>query len=126
MQTFHFWCQKVLPLVYEDSLSYLEVLCKVVDKLNEVIETTNLTNDDVKEIQTEIAEIQNWIKNFNTSYIQGLIEKYITTAIFVGITDSGYIFYTRPESWRDIQFNTTGLDIAVESQPEYGHLVLSY
>ena len=28
---FRFWCQKVLPLVYDDSLSYYEILCKVVD-----------------------------------------------------------------------------------------------
>lgn len=33
-----FWSQKVLPLVYDDSLSYYEVLCKVRDKLNELIE----------------------------------------------------------------------------------------
>lgn len=31
---FRFWCQKVLPLVYDDSLSYYELLCKVVDYLN--------------------------------------------------------------------------------------------
>ena len=37
----HFWCQKVLPLVYSDSLSYLEVLYKMKEKLNEVIKYTN-------------------------------------------------------------------------------------
>lgn len=37
----HFWCQKVLPLVYDNSLSYLEVLFKVKEKLNEVIKFTN-------------------------------------------------------------------------------------
>ena len=31
---FRFWCQKVLPLVYDDSLSYYELLCKVVEYLN--------------------------------------------------------------------------------------------
>lgn len=36
-----YWVQKVLPLVYDDSLSYYELLNKVVHKLNEVIETTN-------------------------------------------------------------------------------------
>lgn len=35
------WCMKVLPLVYEDSLSYYETLCKVVAKLNEVITQVN-------------------------------------------------------------------------------------
>ena len=34
---FKFWCQKVLPLVYDDSLSYYELLCKVVNFFNEVI-----------------------------------------------------------------------------------------
>ena len=36
-----YWCQKILPLVYEDSLSYYEVLCKTRAKLNEVIDCTN-------------------------------------------------------------------------------------
>ena len=36
-----FWCQKILPLVYDDSLSYYETLCKLTATLNEVIETIN-------------------------------------------------------------------------------------
>lgn len=36
-----FRSQKVLPLVYDDSLSYYEVLCKFRDKLNEVIGVIN-------------------------------------------------------------------------------------
>ena len=36
-----YWCHKILPLVYEDSLSYYEVLCKMKAKLNEVIENVN-------------------------------------------------------------------------------------
>ena len=35
------WCHKILPLVYDDSLSYYEVLCKTSAKLNEVITSTN-------------------------------------------------------------------------------------
>jgi hypothetical protein len=35
------WCNKILPLVYDDSLSYYEVLCKTSAKLNEVIDSTN-------------------------------------------------------------------------------------
>lgn len=38
---FKYWCNKILPLVYDDSLSYYEVLCKTSAKLNEVIESTN-------------------------------------------------------------------------------------
>lgn len=36
-----YWCNKILPLVYDDSLSYYEVLCKTRAKLNEVIDSTN-------------------------------------------------------------------------------------
>ena len=36
-----FWCQKVLPLTYDESLSYYEVLCKTNQKLNEVIDAIN-------------------------------------------------------------------------------------
>ena len=32
-----FYCQKILPLVYDDSLSYYETICKVAAKLNEVV-----------------------------------------------------------------------------------------
>lgn len=35
------YCYKILPLVYDDSLSYYEVLCKVKKALNEVIENVN-------------------------------------------------------------------------------------
>lgn len=36
-----YWCNKILPLVYDDSLSYYEVLCKTSAKINEVITSTN-------------------------------------------------------------------------------------
>ena len=126
MKPFGFWCQKVLPLVYDDSLSYYEVLCKVRDKLNEVISCCNETDTKFAELQTEIDRINQWISDFDTRYIKKLVDEYVVTMIFVGINDAGYIFYDMPESWDDIQFRTTGLDIDVASMPEYGHLVLSY
>lgn len=35
------WVHKVLPAVYDESLSYYELLCKVIHTLNEVIEQSN-------------------------------------------------------------------------------------
>ena len=35
------FCQKVLPLSYDDSLSYYEVLCKLTGKMNEIITVMN-------------------------------------------------------------------------------------
>lgn len=44
------YVQKVLPLVYDDSLSYYEVLAKVVAKVNELIDfTENYTLEQIRE-----------------------------------------------------------------------------
>lgn len=46
VRPFHFWSQKVLPLVYDDSLSYYEVLGKVTERLNDLIGVINDELDD--------------------------------------------------------------------------------
>lgn len=48
IREFRFWVQKVLPLTYDDSLSYLEVLAKVVEYLNTTIEEVNKMGDAVE------------------------------------------------------------------------------
>ncbi len=42
----HFYMQKVLPLVYDESLSYYEVVDKLVHKLNEIGLVTNKLVDN--------------------------------------------------------------------------------
>lgn len=126
LRHFHFWCQSVLPLVYDDSLSYYEVLCKVVKYINELIDSDKEIVDDVEELKSDLEVVQDWIDNYDTDFAERVIEEHLATMIFVEITDSGYFIYYIPETWEDITFNTTGYDINVESMPEYGHLVLSY
>lgn len=126
MPYFSFWCYKVLPLVYDDSLSYYEILCKVVTYINKLIEQDKIFGDELTNLLKELEKVKEWINNFDTSFLEELIKKYIATMILVEISDSGYIIYNIPESWKDITFNTTGLDIKLKIQPEYGHLVLSY
>ena len=128
-----FWCYKVLPLVYDDSLSYYELLCKVVSKLNELIEKYASFDDVVAEIQSAIDALQKQIDEFDTTYIEKLIKDKLANMIYVWISDAGYFIYYIPESWNDISFNTTGLDISNEelannghvANYEYGRLVLS-
>ena len=122
---FRFWCQKVLPLVYDDSLSYYEVLCKVVNYINNLIDTNNQIIEYADELKAELKVVQDWIDNFDTSYAESIIREYLATMIFVEISDAGYFVYYIPESWDDITFNTTGLDITIPDT-DYGRLVLSY
>lgn len=73
-EKFRFFCQKVLPLVYDDSLSYYEVLCKVKNKINEMIDYVDeledrsvaranaYTDSKIIEFQERADELE---KNFN-------------------------------------------------------------
>lgn len=54
---FRFWCQKVLPLVYDDSLSYYELLCKVVKYLNN-------TNEDVKLLGNSYLKLVEFVNGY--------------------------------------------------------------
>lgn len=73
--TFRFWCQKVLPLVYDDSLSYYELLCKVVNYLNNVIENVDTLNENINQINTDVTqEITNLQNAFNT--LQNYVDNY--------------------------------------------------
>ena len=125
LDKFRYWCQKVLPLVYDDSLSYYEVLCKVVDYINHLIEEDKIIEDDLASLHSDLEEVQRWIDNFDTSYAEQIIKDSIATMIFVEISDDGYIIYNIPENWKDIKFETTGLDVNIDGY-EYGHLVLCY
>lgn len=58
---FRFWCQKVLPLVYDDSLSYYEVLCKVITYLNNVIEDVADVEDNAQALLDAFNSLQAYV-----------------------------------------------------------------
>lgn len=51
-------CQKILPAVYSDSLSYYEELCHLVAKINEVIETFNEYEDIINKLANLSADLE--------------------------------------------------------------------
>lgn len=129
LKEFRFWCFKVLPLVYDDELSYYEVICKCVEYINNLIENDKAISNDVEQLKQEMKKVQEWINNYDTSFAESIIREYLATMIFVTISDSGYIIYNIPANWKSITFNTTGLDIENNigvGNYDYGHLVLSY
>lgn len=84
------YCQKVLPLVYDDALSYYEVLCKLTAKINELIELfnsyeeiinqlANLSEDitvmleDISNIKATLITIRNELNNLESQY-QNLVD----------------------------------------------------
>ena len=61
---FRYWCQKVLPLVYDDSLSYYELLCKVVDYLNKTMHDVETLHGDVVSLHTAYVELQSYVNDY--------------------------------------------------------------
>lgn len=49
-------CHKVLPAVYDESLSYLESLSKLTYKLNETIDSVNALDDNVEALNDTVTE----------------------------------------------------------------------
>ena len=64
LQPFRYWCQKVLPLVYDDSLSYYELLCKVVDYLNKTMEDVETLHGDVTNLHTAYEKLQEYVNDY--------------------------------------------------------------
>lgn len=61
---FRFWCQTVLPLVYDDSLSYYELLNKVVKYLNNTISDVSAVETNVDNLLTAYNQLQEYVNNY--------------------------------------------------------------
>ena len=65
---FNYFCAQILPLVYDDTLSYYECLCKVTAKLNEVIKQSNMTAENMTTLKTYVD------KYFNDLNVQQMVD----------------------------------------------------
>ena len=72
-----YYCNKILPLVYDESLSYYENICKLADilyktinELNKIADELDSLNENVLEIVTNIVNeaLQNGQIFLNTQY----------------------------------------------------------
>lgn len=135
---FRFWCQKVLPAVYDDSLSYYELLCKIVHKLNEMIEVDNIQSEAIKIIIKELnslkKEYNKFVEGGFEEYYESLLEEWINNhlpliyelsvqQIFFSIDESGYLIAHVPVGWNQIRFSTP---MVYSDQSSYGRLCLTY
>ncbi|MBO7732488.1 MAG: hypothetical protein J6S67_08040 [Methanobrevibacter sp.] len=81
IQLLQWRCFKVIPLVFDEALSYYEVLCKGASKTNELIEAVNTISDaidaivgDVEELQGKVEEIEGGNDKTGFVLFEGTIE----------------------------------------------------
>ena len=90
VKPFRFWCQKVLPLVYDDSLSYYELLCKVVDYIN------GLLTDDTNVI-AQVNELTTFVNDYFTNLdVQEEINNKLDAMVENGQLDEVISHYVDP------------------------------
>lgn len=80
IRPFRCWCNKILPLVYDDSLSYYELLCKVTHHLNAMGENVNTLGENV---QFMLEEFNKLLASFDET-IQGRIEEIVDELVRQG------------------------------------------
>lgn len=87
---------KVLPAVYDESLSYLEQLAKLTFKVNETIEATNalndnvtVLNDDVFKLNQRVEAVEGEIAGFEAEINQRVdaLERELQSQIDTAISD---------------------------------------
>lgn len=101
----------------------IDWLLNIVKQIPGALEKMESELGDLKD---DVTAIQNWIENFDNSYIAEAIGNYIATLIFFGLSDAGYFMAYIPKDWYKFKFGTTGLDTTAPCEPEYGHLVIKY
>ena len=128
--------QKVLPAVYDDSLSYYELLAKIEDKTNEMVGDLNNLNEwqeaqDVvmKELETLVQNFidggyldsfEVFVSNWLDTHLKDIITR-STRMVFFGLTDDGYFTAYVPTEWAFV------LDTIVDyNDDNYGSLVIKY
>ena len=145
LQRLLYWCQKILPAVYDDSLSYYELLNKVVEYMNQLVEKYNVMVDATNQNSSNIADLQETVKdlqeeldkvkngdyvslyldsiiNWIDSNLQCLVARIVKFVCF-GLTKDGHFCAYIPQSWKFLQFDT-GMDY--NDKETYGHLIIKW
>lgn len=67
----------ILPLVYDDTLSYYEQLCKFASKLNELVDGLNNFNENVEDmVDSKISILKEYVDNENKKQDDITTEKF--------------------------------------------------
>lgn len=128
--------QKVLPAVYDDSLSYYEVLAKVKDKCNELVSANDYLQRWQDEQDNVIADLARQVEDFiNGGYrqdfdqfAQAWLRENVEEALALGshmvffcLDDSGYFKAIIPQKWAFVFGTVVDYD-----DPNFGSLTITY
>lgn len=141
---FRFWVQMVLPTIYDDSLSYMELLSKVVKMLNDIADDVEAVEDNISileefmlsyfenlDVQEEIdAKLDQMAEDGTLARIIApaiassaapvmvdSISKMVDTSKIYVLTTNGYIYIYKNDAWVN-----TGLQYGADTTKFYQSL----
>lgn len=146
LKPFRYWCQKVLPTIYDDSLSYYELLTKVLRYLNETMKNMDTLHEDMVALREAYIQLQSWVNTYFDSldvqeeinnklddyFSKGILQKIITdyiseysTPVFVNteqmMLDKSHIYVLTTNGyiyqWNGSSFENTGLQYVFGENP---------
>ena len=93
LRPFVFWAQTTLPTVFDDSLSYYEVLTKLTKMVNTLLENTDTTEANVEALATAYDELQAYVNDYFenldvTTEIDNKLEEWRDAGIIDNMVDS--------------------------------------
>lgn len=119
---FRFWCQTVLPLIYDDSLSYMELLNKMVIYLNNTIKDVATTEENVDALLNAYNQLQNYVNDYfdnldAVAIIDAKLDEYVEdgtmTALITPFIEAGLT--TLVTDWLDEYVTPVGSAVIVDS-----------
>lgn len=105
-------------------IKHVKKLLECCDSVQDAVNTLNQFMEDIENgnfPDSVVNAFKEWMRENLTDLVGELIK-----GVYFGLTQTGYFVAYIPDSWNDIIFNTSGFDIDVPEEPEFGHLILSY
>lgn len=118
--SFRFWCQKVLPLVYDNSLSYYELLCKVVKYLNDVIQNCDNMNTNIDALNKAFNQLQAYVNEYFDElnvqqFVNAALDEMVDNGTFAEIVEP-YLTQAMANVGQAIENQNNTIDNAIEQQ----------
>ena len=97
LRPFVFWAQTTMPTVFDDSLSYYEVLTKLTRMINVLLENTDTAEHNIEAIAHVFAQLQDYVNHYFDSLdvqeeveaaIDKMVEDGTLQAIISGVVET--------------------------------------
>lgn len=135
LKPFRFWAQKVIPLVYEESLSYYELLCKVIDYLNtmgvdfnELLENFIEFDEDMtgkfNNLSDEFRDLKTWAEQEFPEFVNDKLDEMAEDGTLTALI-APYLPFITPEMFGAVGDGIADDTEAVEKALSYANVFLS-